>query len=81
MLVLSRRIGETLIIGDGIEVRILDITGNQARIGIDAPKSVNIVRSELLQRDSMQQPQKTSASASDHSRQTLRLPFGRRKIL
>lgn len=72
MLVLSRRIGETLIIGDEVEVRILDINGNQVRIGIDAPKSVNIVRSELLERESRQQPQKALESATIGLRQTLR---------
>lgn len=50
MLVLSRRIGETLKIGDDIEIQILDIQHGQARIGINAPRHVNIVRSELLDR-------------------------------
>lgn len=50
MLVLSRRIGETLKIGDDIEIQILDIQRGQIRIGINAPKRVNIVRSELLDR-------------------------------
>ena len=51
MLVLSRRLGETLIIGDDIQVRILGIDGMQVRIGIDAPKSVNVVRQEIAGRD------------------------------
>lgn len=56
MLILSRKIGEALKIGDNIEIRILDINGGQIRIGIDAPKHINVVRSELLDR-----PRKTAA--------------------
>ncbi len=56
MLVLSRRIGETLKIGDDIEVQILGINHGQIRIGISAPKEVNIVRTELIGR-----PRKTEA--------------------
>lgn len=48
MLVLSRRIGETLNIGEEITLTVLGISGNQVRVGIEAPKEVNIVRSELL---------------------------------
>lgn len=51
MLILTRRIGETLRIGDEVAVTVLGIHGNQVRIGIEAPKSVAIVREELFQRD------------------------------
>jgi len=51
MLVLSRRVGETIKIGDDISFTVLNISGNQVRLGLDAPKDVNIVRSELIQRD------------------------------
>lgn len=50
MLVLSRREGETICIGDGIEVTVLATTGNRVRLGIVAPRDVNIVRKELIQR-------------------------------
>lgn len=50
MLVLSRKIGEALRIGEDVELVILDINRGQVRIGIEAPKSTNIVRSELLTR-------------------------------
>ena len=50
MLVLSRKIGESLRIGEDIELVILDVNRGQVRIGIDAPKTTNIVRSELLTR-------------------------------
>ena len=48
MLVLTRRAGETLIIGDNIKITILAIKGSQVRVGIDAPKDISIQRSELL---------------------------------
>nr|BET44774.1 MAG: carbon storage regulator CsrA [Candidatus Aschnera chinzeii] len=49
MLILSRRIGETIIIGDEIVVTILAIKGNQVRIGIKAPKTISIYREEIYQ--------------------------------
>ena len=48
MLILTRRPGETILIGDNIKVTILDVDRNQVRIGIDAPQEVKIVREELL---------------------------------
>lgn len=51
MLILSRRIGETLHIGDGIKVTVIGIKGNQVRIGIDAGQDVKILRDELLPKD------------------------------
>lgn len=50
MLVLTRGIGDSIKIGDDIELHILDIQRGQVRIGIAAPKDVNIVRTELLAR-------------------------------
>lgn len=50
MLILTRRKGETLKIGDDIEVIILDIKGNQARIGISAPADVSVHREEIYKR-------------------------------
>ena len=47
MLVLSRRAGQSLLLGNDIKVHVLQINGNQVRIGLEAPKTVNIVRSEL----------------------------------
>ena len=48
MLILTRRIGETLFIGDDITIKVVSINGNQVRIGIDAPLDVQVMRSELL---------------------------------
>lgn len=49
MLVLTRRQGEQIVIGDGITVTVADICGDKVRIGIDAPKTVPIDRSEVRQ--------------------------------
>ena len=48
MLVLSRRAGESVVIGDEITVTILEVRGDVVRVGIDAPRSVKVHRAELL---------------------------------
>ena len=50
MLVLSRRVGETLIIGDNVTVTVLAVKGSQVRIGITAPTEVQVHREEIYQR-------------------------------
>jgi carbon storage regulator len=47
MLVLSRNIGEEIIIGDNIVIKVISIRGNVARLGVDAPKSVPVHRKEI----------------------------------
>lgn len=50
MLVLSRRFSESLIIGDNVKITVLGISGNQVRIGIDAPKEIGVHREEVYLR-------------------------------
>ena len=50
MLILNRRIGETLMVGDDVTVTVLGVKGNQVRIGINAPKDVSVHHEEIYQR-------------------------------
>lgn len=50
MLILTRRVGETLMIGDDVTITVLGIKGHQVRLGINAPKEVSVHREEIYQR-------------------------------
>ncbi len=49
MLILSRKINESIIIGDNIELSIVDVKGDQVKIGIEAPKNIKVFRKEVYQ--------------------------------
>jgi len=50
MLILTRRVGETLMIGDNVTVTVLRVKGNQVRLGVNAPKDVSVFREEIFER-------------------------------
>lgn len=50
MLILTRKIGEVLLVGDNVEITVLNIRGNQVKLGVNAPKEISVHRQEIYQR-------------------------------
>lgn len=72
MLILTRRVGETLMIGDSVTVTVLGVKGNQVRIGITAPKDVAVHREEIYQRIHGEGGGHPKAEDEDNGREEMR---------
>lgn len=64
MLILTRRVGETLMIGDDVTVTVLGVKGNQVRIGVNAPKDVSVHREEIYERIKKEQQASSGGGGS-----------------
>ena len=69
MLILTRRVGETVMIGDEVTITVLGVKGNQVRVGINAPKSVAVHREEIYERIKREQ-QGDAPSGGDKPKHT-----------
>ncbi|MGE5152388.1 MAG: carbon storage regulator CsrA [Bdellovibrio bacteriovorus] len=64
MLILTRRVGETLMIGDEVTVTVLGVKGNQVRIGVNAPRDVAVHREEIYERIKREQAEASHGSGA-----------------
>lgn len=68
MLILTRRLGESIMIGDKITITVLGVKGNQVRIGVTAPDDVAVHREEILQRIQQGQPMKAGGQPTHQAK-------------
>jgi carbon storage regulator len=67
MLILTRRVGETLMIGDDVTVTVLGVKGNQVRIGVNAPRDVAVHREEIYERIKREQAEQAEQAAQEQA--------------
>jgi carbon storage regulator len=77
MLVLSRRAGESVVLGEDITVTILEVRGDVVRVGIDAPRSLKVHRAELLAQ--LEESNRQAASPSDDAVASLTRALGQQQ--
>jgi len=63
MLILTRRVGESIIVGDDVTITVLGVKGNQIRLGVNAPKDISVHREEIYQR--IKQEQRDNGRVAD----------------
>jgi carbon storage regulator CsrA len=64
MLILTRRVGETVVIGNNVTVTVLGVKGNQVRLGVKAPKDISVHREEIFERIQAEQKEQQPLAAN-----------------
>lgn len=79
MLVLTRKVGEEILIGDQINIKVIEISGNKVRLGIDAPATLRIYREEILTRVKSENRSASEWDLTDFQRVVDHLPNNSRE--